>query len=189
MTRVFVDVETNGTKSWRHGIVQIGLAYRTGTTINILEHLVSPPDRTWEEPDASQALAVNGQDRAAGPGAFTRDARCLSRFAGGLLAAVRALFFHLFLPYCSAVPHNKRWLLVWVADAQAFDVYVHLSDGHAQGALHVEFDGVHDAVGHRGDARAVFDDDVHVNDDLLVLDAHVYAVAGVTLKNVGHFFG
>ena len=65
-------------------------------------------------------------------------------------------------------------------------MHVDLRHRHAQGALYIEFYQVHNTFRHRGDASAIFYDHVNVYDDLVFLNTHIYTVAGVALKNVGH---
>ena len=59
------------------------------------------------------------------------------------------------------------------ADPDALDVHVHLDDRQAERPLDGEPDAVGNLFRHLGDARAVLDDDVQVDDDPAPDDAHL----------------
>ena len=59
-------------------------------------------------------------------------------------------------------------------------MYVDLRYRYAHSALHIEFDEIHDAVGHRGDARAIFDNHMYIYDDLVIFDAHIHTVSSIS---------
>ena len=71
-----------------------------------------------------------------------------------------------------------------VAHPQPADVYVHLRDRDGQRALDGVLDDVHHTAGDRRDPRAVFDNDVHVDRDMAVLDRDVDAALAFRREHV-----